>query len=330
MENPLWTEKYAPNLDDIRQDSVRKNVRRAEGMNIILSGPRGCGKTAVARAVSKDTHGSRDRITEVNVADFFNRSKKEIRNDPRFESFLKGRSRMAKRDMINHVIKELSSYEPVGSSNYKIMLLDNAEAIREDFQQSLRRIIERHHETTQFIIATRQASKIIPAIQSRFYTIPVRKPDKNEVYDILNHIMDSEGVEYTESGVTRLVEYSGRNIRKSLMTAQSVCEQEDSLNIENLESVVSEVDDEPDGSEVLKMATDGDYGDMRDRIDEILSDRGYTSSELLASLNRTVELEYTGQDVVQFQKMAGETDMRATEGRSGNPHISKLLIEWSS
>jgi len=62
---------------------------------------------------------------------------------------------MAKRDMINRVLKESASYAPM-SGEYKTVLLDNAEAIREDFQQALRRVMEQHHRTTQFVIATRQ------------------------------------------------------------------------------------------------------------------------------------------------------------------------------
>ena len=115
MDGPLWTDAYAPTLSEIRQDGARERLERAvdEPMNLVVQGPPGVGKTAAVRALARETHADPENdLVEINVADFFDRTKKEIRSDPRFEQFLEGRSRMAKRDMINRVLKESASYAP--------------------------------------------------------------------------------------------------------------------------------------------------------------------------------------------------------------------------
>ncbi|HET7324400.1 MAG TPA: AAA family ATPase, partial [Halococcus sp.] len=158
MDGPLWTDDHAPTIADLPQSEVRDSLERAvsEPLNLILHGPPGAGKTAAVRALARETHADPDNdLVELNVADFFGRTKKEVSEDPRFSSFItpKRRRESSKADLIKHVLSESASYAPV-SGEYKTILLDNAEAIREDFQQALRRVMERHYQTTQFVITT--------------------------------------------------------------------------------------------------------------------------------------------------------------------------------
>lgn len=331
MKEPLWTQRYEPNVESLIQESVQNRLEQVEGMNIILAGPKGCGKTVAARALAKRQHGGLDgNVTEINVADFFNRSKKEIKNDPRFAPFLEGRSRMAKRDMINYVIKESTSYGTVGDSDYRTVILDNAESIREDFQQSLRRIIERHYETTQFILATRSPSSIIPAIKSRFFTIPVRKPTDDELSNLLVKIMDSESVEYESLGIRYVIESSNRNMRSALLTAQATAEKKELVSKENVKEVVSETDKQSQVTELLDITLNGEYKEMKKKVDDLLSSSSYTTAELIKKLNRTVEYNYSKQEAINFQQIAGRSDMNATEGQRGSIHITQLLTEWKN
>ena len=87
MEGPLWTERHQPDIADLPQEGVRENLRRAvqEPMNLVVHGPKGAGKTAAVRALARETHENQNDLIELNIADFFNRTKREIREDPRFE-----------------------------------------------------------------------------------------------------------------------------------------------------------------------------------------------------------------------------------------------------
>src|SRR6056297_1476738 len=226
MDAPLWTETHAPALEDVPQPEAREHLQGAieEPMNLLVHGPKGAGKTAAVRAYAREVHQNPDAdFTEINVADVFGMTKKEIASDPRFASFIDSKRRRdsSKADLINHVLKESASYSPV-SGTYKTVVLDNAEAIREDFQQALRRVMERHHEATQFVITTRQPTKLIPPIKSRCFPVAMRAPTEDEVVAVLRRILDAEGGEYEDFALRCLASDAQLNLREAILSAQTL------------------------------------------------------------------------------------------------------------
>ncbi|WP_227353241.1 AAA family ATPase [Haladaptatus salinisoli] len=347
MESPLWTETYAPDLSDLPQPEVRDYLERAvdEPINLVLYGPEGSGKTAAVRALASAAHDDPDNdLVEINVADFFDRTKKEIREDPRFSNFLQGQTEFSKqyrrgsgqskkykrnwskREMINHVLKEYAGYAP-SSGEYKTIVLDNAEAIREDFQQALRRVMERYHETTQFVITTRQPTKLIPPIKSRCFPVSMRKPTEAEVVSVLESILDAEGVEYDEGGVELIAGYSKGNLRQAILYAQLLYEQEGEVSSEGYR-VLREFGIQGRVAEMLDAAEAGEFKDARKELDELLVDEGYSGTEVLEEiLENFGQNRYQGDELAEAVLLAAEVDMDLTQGTNDRLHISHLLAE---
>ena len=240
MDGPLWTERHAPTLAELPQASVRDQFERAleEPMNLAVHGPKGSGKTAAIRAFTREAHANpdADRI-EINVADFFDSTKKEISQDPRFGPFIdsKRRRTSSKADLINHVLKESAGYSPV-AGEYKTLVLDNAEGMREDFQQALRRVMEQYYEATQFVIATRQPSSLIAPIRSRCFPIPVRSPTTGEIETVLERIAEREGVPSEAEGLEYVAGAAGGDLREAILSAQTTAEQAGEITM-NADSV---------------------------------------------------------------------------------------------
>jgi len=331
MDEPLWTERHAPAIADLPQAESRERLRRAvdEPMNLVVQGPPGAGKTAAVRALAREAHEDYENdLVEINVADFFDRTKKEIREDPRFAQFLDGRSRMAKRDMINRVLKESASYAPV-SGQFKTILLDNAEAIREDFQQALRRVMEQHHRTTQFVIATRQPSKLIAPIRSRCFPVPVRAPSHDEIEDVLAEILDTEGVEYDDDGLEFVAGYADGDLRKAVLGAQTAAAQHDEVTMQAAYEVLDEVGHDDELASALSAAAEGDFSTARSTVDDLL-DEGYDGEELLQELLRVARSEYAGEKLARLYRLAGEADADLIEGSDDTIHLTHLLSSWAA
>ena len=329
MDAPLWTETHAPSMSELPQPEVRESLRRVveEPMNLVVFGPRGAGKTAAVRALAEATHADPDNdLVELNVADFFDRTKKEIRNDPRFSQFLEGRSRLSKRDMVSRVLKEQAAYQPV-SGEFRTILLDNAEAIREDFQQSLRRVMEQHYESTQFVIATRQPSKLIPPIESRCFPVPVRAPTHEETVGVLEAIVEREGVNYDDDGLEYVAGYGDGDLRKAILGAQLAAENEDEVTMEAAYEALGDVGMSEELETVLAAADDGEFADARKGVDELLYDEGFEGEEILRALLETARGRYDGDELARLYRLAGEVDLEMSEGNSDRVHLGRLLAE---
>lgn len=348
MESPLWIDTHAPDLDELPQSELRRYLSRVEAgpINLVLHGPAGAGKTAAARALAEQVHDVPDNdLVTINVADFFNRTKKELREDPRYERLLTGeipwvkelgtqekqsvskryKSDWSKADMVNFVLKEHASMSPA-SGEFRTILLDNAEDIREDFQHALRRVMEQYAASTQFIIVTRQPSKLIPALTSRCFPVPVRAPTADEIGTVLETVLEREGVPADPAGIEYIAHHADGDLRTAILDAQTVAAVEGELTRSAAFEVLREVGPEDRVESLVQRAANGEFSAARSILDDLLHDDGYTGEEVLQTLvdvARSRELV----DPARLSVLAGRVDADLAEGLSDRLHLSHLLAE---
>ena len=298
-------------------------------MNLVVYGPKGAGKTAGVRALTRETHATpeADRI-EINVADFFDLSKSDLAEDPRFGRFVDAERRResSKADLINHVLKESASYSPVGSE-YKTVVLDNAEGMREDFQQALRRVMEQYYEATQFVIVTRQPSALIPPVRSRCFPIPVRAPTQDEIVGVLRDIVESENAAYEAEGLEFVAGAANGDLRAAILGAQTTHEREGEITMTAAYETLSGLGVDERVGEMLADAEAGEFTDARKTLDDLLVDEGYSGTEVLEDVLAVARSRYSGRELAELHRLAGEVDMDLQEGTNDRLHLSHLLAE---
>ncbi|WP_302083817.1 AAA family ATPase [Salinibaculum rarum] len=332
LEPPLWIDTHTPSLEDIPQDDVQAYLQEATDspLNLFIHGPKGAGKTAAVDALLDEVHDSENDVLRVNAADFFNMSKKELANDPRFTHFIdsKRRRNTSKAGLMIHVVKELSANQPVGGT-FKTVVLDNATSMRRDFQQALRRVMERHHETTQFIIIARSASGTIPAIKSRCFTLPMRAPTKNEVTDVLETITTAEDVTTEDSVLPFIASYANHDLREAILTLQLAAQTADPVTPQVVADEVDEIGLEEDAKDALGDAKAGNIKDARKTVDDLLIDEELTGREVLKLLLTGVRTghEYGPEATTDLVEVAGEIDAQLDAGTSDRTHIVNFLTE---
>lgn len=333
MEGPLWIDHHRPSVSELPQSELRDYLGRvgAGPINLILHGPPGSGKTAAVHALAEVLHDDPEQdLLTINVADFFGMTKREIAEDPRFRGFIDSdRRRGSKAAMINHVLTEMASYPPV-SGSFKTVLLDNAEAMREDFQQALRRVMERHYTATQFVFTTRRTSAILLPVQSRCAQVPVRAPTQSEIVDVLSGIVAAENVTYDTDGLEYIAGYADGNLRRAILAAQTTAADAGEITMDTAYDALDDVGRTDRFVEILEHAEAGAFGDARGMLDEFLIDDGYDGTELLAEFIRVARTRYEPQRVAALTELAGEVEFDMAQGANDRVHLAHFLARLDS
>ena len=188
----LWVEKYRPKTieDCILPESTKKTfldfLDKGEVPNLLLSGPAGCGKTTVAKAL----------CNQLGV-DYY------VINGSDEGRFL---------DTVRNSAKNFASTVSLTSqSKHKVIIIDEADNTTSDVQLLLRASIEEFSRNCRFIFTCNYKNKIIEPLLSRCAVIEfsIKGREKQEVatcfFKRINSILEEEGIESDKKVVAELI-----------------------------------------------------------------------------------------------------------------------------
>ncbi len=165
MVSEIWTEKYRPSRFDelVGQEHILKGVSAlTNSMNIphlLFAGPAGTGKSTLALIVVKELFGNtwRDNFLELNASD-----ERGI-------------------NIVREKVKNFARTKSLGNVPFKVIFLDEADALTPEAQQALRRTMENYASTCRFVMSCNYSSKIIDPIQSRCAVFRFKLLEKKDV-----------------------------------------------------------------------------------------------------------------------------------------------------
>ncbi|CAG8446236.1 1760_t:CDS:10 [Ambispora leptoticha] len=204
-DNLPWVEKYRPKTFNelvshkVIISTIEKFIEEHRLPHLLFYGPSGTGKTSTILACAQKLYGPKwkSMIMEMNASD------------------TRGI------DTVREEIKTFASTRKIFSSGFKLIILDEADAMTQQAQNALRRIIEKYTQNVRFCIICNYVSKIIPAIQSRCTRFRFSPLELDQIETRLNFIIDAENVNITQEGKNALMKLSGGDMRKALNILQS-------------------------------------------------------------------------------------------------------------
>jgi replication factor C subunit 3/5 len=211
-------EKYRPNtLDDVsgHQDilaTINKFVDSNRLPHLLLYGPPGTGKTSTVLALARRIYGNknmRQMVLELNASD--DRGIDVVREQIKTFSSTK------------QIFTSLGDKSSGDSSpaNFKLIILDEADAMTSTAQMALRRIMEKYTSNTRFCIIANYTHKLSPALLSRctrFRFSPLKEPDIRRLVDI---VIEKEDVNIAPDATDSLVTLSKGDMRRALNVLQA-------------------------------------------------------------------------------------------------------------
>ncbi|KAL6706673.1 Subunit of heteropentameric Replication factor C (RF-C) [Coniothyrium glycines] len=212
-----WVEKYRPNsLDDVEGHrdiiaTINKFVDSNRLPHLLLYGPPGTGKTSTVLALARRIYGNknmRQMVLELNASD-----DRGI-------------------DVVREQIKTFSSTKQIFSAapkaggdssgaTFKLIILDEADAMTATAQMALRRIMEKYTANTRFCIIANYTHKLSPALLSRCTRFRFSPLKNRDIRNLVDKVIEEEKVNITQDATDSLVSLSKGDMRRALNVLQA-------------------------------------------------------------------------------------------------------------
>ena len=188
----LWVEKYRPKtvqeciLPDSIKDTFQQFVDKGEIPNLLLSGPAGCGKTTIARALCEQLGSDYIVINGSDEGRFLDTVRNQAKNFA-------------------------STVSLVETGTHKVIIIDEADNTTHDVQLLLRANIEAFYSNCRFIFTCNYKNKIIEPLHSRCAVVEfsIKGKEKQEIaaefFKRLVSILDTERCEADKKVLAELI-----------------------------------------------------------------------------------------------------------------------------
>jgi len=305
MELP-WTEKYRPKkLEDvIGQEDIANRLKayieRKSMPHLLFAGPAGTGKTTAALAIAREFFGDTSHdFLEMNASD-----ERGI-------------------DVVRVKIKEFARTRPL-AGDFKIIFLDEADALTPEAQNAMRRTMENYTRTCRFILSCNYSSKIIEPIQSRCAVFRFRKIPRDAIRKRLEYILNSEGIEFTEQGISAILYVTEGDMRRSVNMVQSAAALGD-VTEENVYGIAAIARPE-EIQNIMAFAINNKFLDARNMLDNLMLNYGMSGEDILLQMNREVmNLNVSDNFKVRIIDLIGECNFCLVEGANERVQLEALL-----
>ncbi len=309
MASSIWTEKYRPqSFADIKGqkdiiEKIQAFVEKKEMPHLLFSGPAGVGKTTLALVISKQLFGDiwRENTLELNASD-----ERGI-------------------DVVRNKVKDFARTRALGNVPFKLIYLDESDALTKEAQQALRRTMENFTKTCRFVLSCNYSSKIIDPIQSRCAVFRFQPLPEQEIYAVIDKIASQEGLSLSDDVKKALFEVCNGDCRRLENVLQSCSVIKKDIDTELVYSMAS-VAKPKEVHEVLSSAVGGDFIAARKKLLDLMLNYGLSGIDIIKQIQKEIwNLSIEDQKKVQLIDKCGEIEFRMVEGSDEYLQLESFL-----
>ncbi len=308
----IWTEKYRPSKFEevVGQQEILKRVKSlVQALNIphlLLAGPAGTGKSTVALIIVKELFKERwrENYLELNASD-----ERGI-------------------DVIRQKVKDFARTKAIENMPFKVIFLDEADALTREAQQALRRIMENYTNTCRFILSCNYSSRIIDPIQSRCVVLRFRLLEKKDVVQVIKRIAEKEKLAVSDGAFDALYDGSEGDCRRTINLLQTTASI--SLNIsEDMINMILASTKPRDIKVVIDYALAGDFIRAKDKLLDVMLRDSVAGVDVIKAIQKEIwNLQIEPEIKIKLTEKTGEIEFRMIEGSDEFVQLQALLASF--
>jgi replication factor C small subunit len=312
MVSEIWTEKYRPSnfREMVGQEDIIKRVESlTNSLNIphlLFAGPAGTGKSTLALIIVKQLYGEnwRENYLELNASD-----ERGI-------------------NIVREKVKNFARTKSLGKVSFKIIFLDEADALTPEAQQALRRTMENYSTTCRFILSCNYSSKIIDPIQSRCAIFRFKLLEKKDIQRYIQRIVEGEGLTISPDAIETIYEGSEGDARKATNLLQSTASISPSISQELVSTIISNAKPK-DIKVVLDYALAGDFQNSREKLLDVMLKESISGQDVIKAIQKEIwNLPIEPEIKVRLTEKTGESEFRIVEGSDPFIQLQALLASF--
>ena len=191
----------------------------------LLTGPRGVGKTSIARILAYEFNGLPydEEATHLDIIEIDAASNRRI-------------------DEIRE-LKERVNIAPT-SAKYKVYIIDEVHMLTKEAFNALLKTLEEPPEHVIFILATTEAHKVPDTIISRTQRFTFKPVDSDKVVAHLKSIAKNEGIDINDAALELIAAHGDGSFRDSISLLDQVRHTNGQITLKNVQQAVGQAPDE--------------------------------------------------------------------------------------
>jgi len=115
-------------------------------------------------------------------------------------------------DLVKKIMQLQLGITDMSVGSHKVIVVENADRLTQEAQQSLRRTLELYVKSCRFIFLVNNEGNMIEPLQSRCLKLRVPAPTNSDIRNILENISTNENIEISDKSMDYLIRYSDKNL----------------------------------------------------------------------------------------------------------------------